>query len=209
MPHVCRMSAARLPHVCRMFAACLSHVCRMFVITMSLGAPRPSNTVTITLMILAFMAQASFGVCVQELVQFLARDFKLAAMECPRCKQWCCSRKWSRVQWNANEGRGSPIVIDANGWEWNCCKDCCAHDGTYYRPRRPASSQDSIRDPEAARGPSPGARSPTEGEGPQGQQEQQGQQGEGRGHEQAENVRHACVCSRPSRLSRSDGSIWA
>ena len=71
------------------------------------------------------------------------------------------------------------LVIDANGWEWNCCKDCCAHDGTYYRPRRPASSQDSIRDPEAARGPSPGARSPTEGEGPQGQQEQQGQQGDG------------------------------
>ena len=38
----------------------------MFVITMSLGAPRPSNTVTITLMILAFMAQAYCGVCVQE-----------------------------------------------------------------------------------------------------------------------------------------------
>ena len=109
LPHVCRMSAARLPHVCRMFAACLSHVCRMsaaclshvcrmFVITMSLGAPRPSNTVTITLMILAFMAQASFGVCVQELVRFLARDFKPAAMECPRCKQWCGSRYWSPVQ---------------------------------------------------------------------------------------------------------------
>ena len=56
---------------------------------MSLGAPRPSNSEIITLMILAFMAQASFGFRVQELVRPLARDFKPAAMECPLCKEWC------------------------------------------------------------------------------------------------------------------------
>ena len=56
--------------------------------------------------------------------------------------------------------------------------------GHLSRRKRAPESQErvpapQIRDPEAARGPSPGARSPTEGEGPQGQQEQQGQQGDG------------------------------
>ena len=32
-------------------------------------------------------------------------------------------------------------MIDPNGYERNCCKDCCAHDGSYYRPQ--GSSQAS------------------------------------------------------------------
>ena len=64
-------------------------------------------------------------------------------MDCPRCGYWRASKQWSKVQWNANDGKGSPYVFDANGWPQNCCKTCCGSDGTYYRLPDPAPSQSS------------------------------------------------------------------
>jgi len=74
---------------------------------------------------------------------------------CPVCNQsWgrrSAGRKmWSDVQWNT----GSPLVVDTNGWNRNCCSACSDVPGEYYcSSHGPAVPQAAAA--AAAQGPGP------------------------------------------------------